>query len=480
MIDQSKIVMKTARYGIAASGGISDLVLLDVARQYETTVLNKASAIVPDQLAAKFTGSAPVLITEKVDGQGAFVYYEAERSPQEIFLFQWPSGRTRVGLACLDTLAAHLKGMGVKKCLLRVELYVKRGDGPRKTPADVTRNSFSTNPLDHDDFRLALLDLVMLDGKDWQQEPMANIWAELEKLGGGGEQCRRVMGHVGVANDVAAQFAEIIAAGGEGVVVRRLDRVEITKIKPRITLDAVVIGYVEGETEDGAPCMASLLLAMAYPDGSLQALCRVGSGFTDETRREWLQVLQPQSVAEPIAMTDSSGRVIQFVPPKIVVEAEAEDLVMDAEHRAQVFSYGPSHWSFLGTAKSPRPLFAVFKRRRDDKEFKGASISMTQLGITTDSPTLLGGQSEPLQVVRREVYVKESKGDRMVRKLVVGERPTSETAFRFAVYWTDFSAGRKDPLKVSVSYAETEERAQELAASYLAEGITKGFNRLDA
>ena len=98
----------------------------------------------------------------------------------------------------------------------------------------------------------------MVDGKDWQREPMAKIWAELDRLGpvgkgGQDDRCGRVRGHLGTADEVAGKFQEITAAGGEGLVVRRLDRAEITKIKPRISLDAVVIGYVEGDTEDGAP-----------------------------------------------------------------------------------------------------------------------------------------------------------------------------------------------------------------------------------
>ncbi len=475
-LDLAKIVMKSARYGIAATGGVQDAVLMDVAKTYETTVLNKASAIVPEQIPSRFSGQGPVLITEKVDGQGAFVFFEAGRPGQEIFTFQWPSGRVRVGLPCVDALAARLNELGVKKCLLRVELYVQREEGqPRKTPADVTRHSFSGNPADHESFRLALLDLIMLDGKDWQTESMERIWAELERLGGDAELHRRVGGRLATAEDVAAAFQDMVSRGGEGLVVRRLDRREITKIKPRISLDAVIIGFVEGETEDGSPGMASLLIAMAYPDGTLQAVCRVGSGFTDATRKEWLAKLQPQRIEEPISMTDSSGRLIHFVKPTMVVEAEAEDVVVDADHTAQVFRYGPEGWSFLGTTKSPRPLFAVFSRVREDKEYTPATIKIAQIGIQTPEPVLLGGQAEPLRILQRRVYIKESKGDTMVRKLVIAERPTSEAAFSHVVFWTDFSAGRKDPLKVSVSYAESSERAVALAAEYVEAGVTKGF-----
>jgi hypothetical protein len=49
----------------------------------------------------------------------------------------------------------------------------------------------------------------------------------------------------------------------------------------------------------------------------------------------------------------------------------------------------------------------------------------------------------------------------------------------YLVYWTDFSAKRKDPLKVSTAFALTESRANALAEKLIAENVTKGFIRAD-
>ena len=43
--------------------------------------------------------------------------------------------------------------------------------------------------------------------------------------------------------------------------------------------------------------------------------------------------------------------------------------------------------------------------------------------------------------------------------------------------YSDFSAGRKDPLKVSTEYAYTEERAQSLLKASLAENVKKGWEK---
>jgi hypothetical protein len=75
--------------------------------------------------------------------------------------------------------------------------------------------------------------------------------------------------------------------------------------------------------------------------------------------------------------------------------------------------------------------------------------------------------------VRREVY---TKGE-AVRKLVVA-KTAGENAVPFMVYWSDYSARRKDPLKVSTECAYTEERANALAEKLIAENVTKGFVRV--
>jgi len=52
-------------------------------------------------------------------------------------------------------------------------------------------------------------------------------------------------------------------------------------------------------------------------------------------------------------------------------------------------------------------------------------------------------------------------------------------AVPYLVYWTDYSAKRKDPLKVSSAFAFTETRAHALAEQLIAENVTKGFVRAD-
>ena len=68
-------------------------------------------------------------------------------------------------------------------------------------------------------------------------------------------------------------------------MVRLLDKADSYKIKPKQTVDCVVIGYVEGEVEN-AIGVTSLFGALNYPlkgkakELVLQSFARVGSGCT--------------------------------------------------------------------------------------------------------------------------------------------------------------------------------------------------------
>ncbi|MEW6158536.1 MAG: hypothetical protein AB1813_13970, partial [Verrucomicrobiota bacterium] len=322
MIDTARLIKKSGDYAFAPRGAVTDRVLLEVAEQYETEVTNRFVAIKPSDLALRYGPESRVLETTKYDGEGVFIYFEAGK-PVEIFAFNAPSGRVRVGLPCLKELLTRLKARGTKKTLLRAELYLRETvDGRRCASADVSRASYSNDPADAGRFRLALLDVIMLDGRDMRvhQSDFMTIWKLLGEMAGAnaGDLIHRAEGGEVNGGDLMRIFSEKTCGGLEGLVIRRLDRAEVCKLKPRLTIDAGVVGFVEGEFE-GNYGMLSLLTALAYPaaGGSVhvQSVARVGSGFNDQDRVDWLGRLSALRVDAPLAMSDSDGRPIRFVRP---------------------------------------------------------------------------------------------------------------------------------------------------------------------
>jgi hypothetical protein len=482
MIDTGRLLSRCGNYKMALSGAVTDRTLMEIATQFETQVSRKMTALTPEQLGKRFITTEPVLETTKYDGEGVLISFDKSSG---IFAFNAPSGRVRVGLPALEALEKHLKAQGIQRGLFRAELYLPHTDPNSKRPnvADVVRVSSGGSLEEVATLKFVMLDIIMLDGKDHRpnQEKFAETWELLGKLFGTDNQTpfHRATGSIVPENQLSRVFQERVAKGEEGLVVRRLQRLEISKIKPHVSVDAVVIGYVEGEFE-GKYGVTSLLTALNYAEKKngkllLQTFCRVGSGLTDQQREELLGVLSTQKVGSPIAMTDSDGRTVHFVTPTHIVEIHGEDLInassREKENRTQFFSHDGSSYEFIGLVPFPRLTFATFNTLRPDKGLATGGARIDQIIPNAQPPQIRAEESRPPEVIRREVYVKAEA----VRKLVILKTSTAGHV-PFLVYWTDFSAKRKDPLKVSTQCAYTEERAQALAAKLIAENITKGFN----
>jgi len=484
MIDLSKLVRKPGGSRFAPSGAVTDKILLEIASQYETAVSRRMTAVKPEELPRRFPGTEPLLETNKYDGEGVFVYYE---DGKEAFAFNCYSGRVRIGLPALVDLQQQLKKQGVRKALFRAELYLPDlKDGRRAGIADVIRVSFGGSEAELGRLRLAMLDVIMLDGKDLRpnQEHFQDTWQLLERLFGAPNNrgCHRAAGSILPENQVAQAFATRTAEGQEGLVIRRLNRPDLIKVKPHLTVDAAIVGYVEGEFE-GQFGVTSILTALTYPDRQnhtifFQTLARVGSGLSDAQRLEFREIFSGLKTQPPIPMTDSDGRAVSFVKPRYILEIEGDDLLLTAggerENRTQLFGWNSERFSFMGLVPCPRLMFPIFARLRPDKDLESGGARLEQIIKNPVLPAREKSAPAKPEVLRREVYTKAEA----VRKLVV-VRQSAENCVPYLVYWTDFSPKRKEPLKVSSAFGFTEARAQALAEKLIAENITKGFQRAD-
>ena len=80
----------------------------------------------------------------------------------------------------------------------------------------------------------------------------------------------------------------------EGIIVQS-DNGPTYKIKPLITLDAVVVGFSEGEGSR-ANKLKEVLLALQISENEYLTIAKVGNGFTDEQRDSIFKELEKQKV----------------------------------------------------------------------------------------------------------------------------------------------------------------------------------------
>ena len=105
----------------------------------------------------------------------------------------------------------------------------------------------------------------------------------------------------------------------------------------------------------------------------------------------------------------------------------------------------------------------------------GGGARIEQVMDKAKRPAKKKGGSQKPKVIQRQVY---RKGD-AVRKLVVTERAADDETIPYVVYFTDYSSGRKDPLKVTTQYAFTKERKGALVDNLLEKNIKKGWEEVE-
>jgi hypothetical protein len=278
--------------------------------------------------------------------------------------------------------------------------------------------------------------------------------------------------------------SQVLPSGSEGLVVRHANGM-IYKVKPEISLDAVVIGYTV--KADQPKLCRSLLLAMRGTDGTYVIVGACGNLGDDAQRSAWFERLQGLSAPSQIRRASDSGGLYQFVKPNWVAEFSVTDLQGElsdgSQPMAQTGTFTESGWARSGSMPSASLIHPVFKRLREDKAPDETGVRFAQLQdymplTPSMSPALA---LPPSTLVRREVWTKTTKGQLAVRKLLVWQTNKSAQDDRypaFVVHWTDYSAGRAEPLDRDVRPAPDEPTAQAIAQEFIDANIKKGWEKV--
>lgn len=467
---------------VATSNAVKDVTLMGVATEYRREVSRAYIQLSEEEIADRFAADKAFAISRKYDGEAVFIYFEDGQTP-EAFAFNAPSGRCRYGQPPLTAIAEKLKAAGVKRALCVGEYYLKGEDGgPRPTHSDILRASFRNKAEEADRLAIALYDLIMLDGTDWRQAPggFTATWEKLGDLFGTDESApvHRVSGGIGEGSTIPDRFKEEVADGQEGIVVRKLDALEVFKIKPMLTVDAVVIGYVEDQVENTYG-IASLLVALTA-NGYLREFARVGSGFSDDERVRLLKELSADKVEAPLLKTDSDGRPVQFVPPRLIVEIRGESLEAERlsgrENLTPTFRFADGGYTFHNSQPLPRLIHATFSAFREDKTLSegGARLAQIMDAETEAAFQPVEAGSSESSILERKVYTKTTKGKTAVRKFLL-IHTDGVGRFPFVVHYMDASLGRKEPFQRTLKVANTEDTARDLYNSLIEENVKKGW-----
>lgn len=465
----------TSTAGTAFTEGLThDAAVLDLLAAYKRRVAGVYRPLPAEDLAAIPQG--PLLVSRKLDGELWFVVKQAG-----VARLVNPRGRTLSGAHPILARAAALPD-GV---VLAGELHSAPADRRERvgdvasclaggqvdrlhfTAFDVVTATDGAEPARHYGERLAQLE-------HWLSAEPGSLRAVATE-------------HLPDTAALRQHYQAVVGEGGaEGLVVRAATGV-IYKVKPVIDLDAVVIGFTEKAAEPGH--VRSLLLGLRHPDGRVQLLGSCGTVGTTADRRVLFDRLVPRRCPSSVRQASEGGGLYAFVAPHVVVAVRVTDLQAERSDGSVIVSAVLTHdgtgWSGLGLAPCPRLIHPVFDRIRDDKEAAGADVRFAQVDgwLASARDTSHTALTLPAsRLVRRAVWTKAAKGQLAVRKLVVwktNKEQVDPTFPAFVVHWTDYSAGRANPLDREVRVAPSEAEALRLADALVAEHIKKGWELAD-
>ena len=467
-------------YCIGKAADLADPSLHVKSQDYKRRVSGSTRAVSGED-AFKIPKARGYFVSKKYDGEFALLFFDGKT-----LISVNPGGTVRVGLPCLDEAEAALKKAKIRSCIFAGEYYVREGASkghPVQQVVGILRKPESKKQLEK--LGLAVFDVVQVN--EDAVTTVAKVFEFLEKWFGKTETVHPVEHRKVDSNDkIMEAFTEwVIGEGAEGVVVRH-DSAGIFKIKTRHNIDVAIIGFSEG-TEDRKGMLHDLLVAVLRDDGTFHEFTRVGGGFTDEDRREFVKTLRKRAAPSEYVAVNNDYVAYEMIKPGPVIEISCLDLIAERARGGPVNRMVLEWDGKRYKALSRLPLVSVISPQyvgmRDDKEAVVDDVNIRQVNDLVKVPEVdksaHAEKAEPSELIERVVYTKTMKGNKMVRKLLLWKtNKENQPDFpAYVVYLTDFSPNRQNPLERDIKIASTEKDARSLFDALAKKNFIGGWEK---
>lgn len=440
---------------------------------YKKYIGSRYVAIESTSITHKLAHFKEFLVSIKYDGH----FYGLAYDEGEVILIN-RNGRVLERMDLHEQLEKHFKAKKIKMVFVAGELYVE---------ADVRTRMYNVSTAianGGESLKFAAFDLLELEQESYHEKTTFEKFDKLKEIFPE-TGLFHVVSHFRTESkrEIAEYFKEKVEIGKhEGIVVKN-EGFSIFKVKPTFTFDAVIVGFAEGDG-NRAGLLRDFLLAFMKEDGSYQIFAHLSHGFNDEERKKLLEEYKKKVVPSDYIEVARNRLGFQMVKPETVIEFNCID-VINEDSKGSILKMNLSYDKKNGyTATHHQPTISVtiplFLRFREDKQATIDDVGFKQIldVVSFDDVDAVSYDDLPkAEVIRREVYTKESRGSKMVRKFVI-IKTNKEKMDAFPAYvWhmTDFSSGRKEPLKKDVKVSDSEEQIMDIFDEGIIKNIKKGW-----
>lgn len=452
-----------------------------IAKEYKRTVAGRFMLVEGKKLKEKISGE-DFLVTRKMDGIMLVVFVR----DGEVCAYTSHGNPVPDLLPCIQEFKHTISQYGISNLTLGAELYATiRIDG-RERVCDVSKAI--AHPELHDKLHIAPFDIIDIEGKPCEASHYKEKWNKLNRWFDKGNLVRQVDARKSSSKEEVNQifYEWVVEGGSEGLVVHSEQPI-IYKVKPRHTIDAVVIGYTVGE-DSHSEMVRDMLLAVMRPDGVLQEFASTGNGMTEEMRSELYEMLSNDKVESEYVETDSRNVAFQMVKPRVIVEMSGIDFVTEnaagEPKQNMLLRYDDGDGYTVVTKTSGVAVHSpVFERIREDKSCNTTDIRLKQLTdlCSFSIRKAVSKSTLPLSLrMLRKVFVKQSAGKIMIQKYVVWKTNKEPTGVypAYVLHFTDYSSTRQELLKRDIRVSDSEQQIMNLCQEMIDNNVKKGWEEI--
>lgn len=452
----------------------------NIAKTYKRRVAGGFMLVDGTKLIEKI-GGEDFLVTKKLDGEMQILFYKEVDGMVNVQAYGSQGKEQEAGLPCFAEFGMKCQAAGLKSAVVAAELYAKISVDGRERVGDVKA---AIADEQYDKLFVAPFDIIDLDGNEWHVEHYKDTHKKLTELFSG-NLVKTVEAKTATTKQEVEQIYNdwCVEGGAEGLVVHS-ELPFIYKVKPRHTIDCVIIGYTIGE-DVHADMIRDIMVAAMTPEGQLLQFTTLGNGFTEAQRTEMLAKLQQMHVESEFVETDSRNVAYQMVRPEIVVEISVIDLVSEnskGEAKMDMMLSYTAEEGYKVVAQAPgvSAHSPVFERIRDDKSCNATDIRISQL---TDLCPFSEGKTVSLaglaksELLARRIFTKGADAKLMIQKYVIWKTNKEDSgAFpAYVFHYTDFSVSRKEQLKRDIRVSSDKDQIFKLMDEFIADNVKKGW-----
>jgi hypothetical protein len=448
--------------------------LIKTAHQYKAKTASRYLPITQEEILSKIVDTEGYLVSTKYDGHFYLLHFDGSS-----VLLMNHSGEVLENLLLLQGVSDQFSDY--KSLVVVGELYVAE-EGKRTRSFDVSA-AVKSEP---DKLKFAAFDIVEVNNELVHFDEK-ELFSELSKIFSDNESSVHAVNNqvVDSRKDIEELYrSQVVEANSEGLVVNSIYG-PTYKIKPKLSLDAVILGFNEGEGERKG-MIRDLLVGLMVEKDVFQIIGKVGSGFTDEQRKQVLTELEKQTVTSDYIEVSKANTAYLMVTPNKVVELSCLDLITENSKGAinkMSLKFKAGNYISIGKVKSVSVISPVFEGLRTDKLVNEQDVGMTQVTKIVEldpSSNKTARSAAKSELLKREVYVKESKGKKMVRKFVLWKTNKESLGNypAYVCYTTDYSSTRKEMLKSDIKVSNQLEQIEKMFAIEVVDNIKKGWEKV--